>query len=114
VPDWSANLVVDYALPITGELDFRSTLDVNYESEYFTDSGQDVNMMQDAYTMYNLRLALESDNWTFAVLGKNLSDEQVIEFSSVVPLSGSSLSAPAYAGFLQPPRTIAVQFAYRF
>ena len=114
VPDWSANLVVDYALPITGELDFRSTLDVNYESEYFTDSGQDVNMMQDAYTMYNLRIALESDNWTFAVLGKNLSDEEVIEFSSVVPLSGSSLSAPAYSGFLQPPRTIAAQFEYRF
>jgi len=29
-------------------------------------------------------------------------------------LSGSSLSAPAYSGFLQPPRTIAAQFEYRF
>ena len=64
--------------------------------------------------MYNLRLALESESWTLAVLGKNLTDEDVIEFSSTVPLSGSGLSAPAYSGFLQPPRTVAVQFEYRF
>jgi len=114
VPDWSASLVADYVLPITGNLDFRSTLDVNYESEYFTETGQDVNMMQDAYTMYNLRLALESESWTLAVLGRNLANEDVIEFSSTVPLSGSALSAPAYSGFLQPPRTVSVQFAYRF
>jgi outer membrane receptor protein involved in Fe transport len=114
VPDWSASLAADLILPITGNLDFRSTLDVNYESEYFTETGQDVNMMQDAYTMYNLRLALESESWTLAVLGKNLTDEDVIEFSSTVPLSGSGLSAPAYSGFLQPPRTVAVQFEYRF
>ena len=114
VPDWSASLIADYVLPITGNLDIRSTFDVLYESEYFTDSGQDVNLKQDAYTMYNVRLALESESWALAVLGKNLSDEDVIEFSSVVPLSGSSLSAPAFAGFLQPPRTVAVQFEYRF
>ena len=114
VPDWSASLAADYVLPISGNLDFRSTLDVNYESEYFTETGQDVNMMQDAYTMYNLRLALESDSWSLALLGKNLSDEDVIEFSSTVSLTGSVLSAPAYSGFLQPPRTVAVQFEYRF
>jgi outer membrane receptor protein involved in Fe transport len=114
VPEWSASIVADYVHPISGDLDFRSTLDINYESDYFTNSSQEAFSVQDAYTMYNLRLALESDRWTVAVLGKNLSDEYVLEFTSAVPLSGSILQAPAYRGFAQPPRTIAAQFEYRF
>jgi outer membrane receptor protein involved in Fe transport len=114
VPEWSASLVVDHVLPITSNLDLRTTLDINYEGDYFTDTTQDVNLKQDAYTMLNLRLALQSESWTLALLGKNLTDEEVIEFSSVVPLSGSTLRAPAYSGFLQPPRSIAVQFEYRY
>jgi outer membrane receptor protein involved in Fe transport len=114
VPEWSASLVADFTLPISGDLDFRSTLDVNYESDYFTNSTQEAFSVQDSYTMYNLRLALEAEKWTFAILGKNLTDEYVLEFTSVVPLSGSVLQAPAYKGFAQPPRTISAQFEYRF
>jgi iron complex outermembrane receptor protein len=114
VPEWSASLVADFTLPINGDLDFRSTLDLNYESDYFTNSTQEAFSVQDSYTMYNLRLALEAEKWTFAILGKNLTDEYVLEFTSVVPLSGSSLQAPAYKGFAQPPRTISAQFEYRF
>jgi len=57
---------------------------------------------------------LEAENWTVAVLGKNLSDEDVIEFSGEEPLSGPFLAAPAYYGYMHPPRTIAAQFDYRF
>jgi outer membrane receptor protein involved in Fe transport len=114
VPDWSASLIADHILPINNKFDFRTTLDINYEGDYFSDTTQDENLKQDAYTMFNLRLALEAESWTLALLGKNLTDKEVIEFSSVVPLSGSSLRAPAYSGFLQPPRTVAIQFEYRF
>ena len=113
-PEWSGNLIVDFVQPVSGDLSFRATLDVLYEDEYFTEPTKEVGTIQDAYTKYNLRLALEGERWTFAVLGKNLSDEDVLEFSGIVPLSGSDLFAPAYYGYLQPPRTIAAQFDYRF
>ena len=113
-PEWSGTLIADLVLPISGNVDFRATLDVLYEDEYFTEPTKEVGTIQDAYTKYNLRLALEGERWTFAVLGKNLSDEDVLEFSGIVPLSGSDLFASTYYGYLQPPRTISAQFNYRF
>jgi iron complex outermembrane receptor protein len=113
-PEFSGNLSLDYVQPVATNMSFRATLDVLYEDEYFTEPTKEVGTVQDAYTKLNLRLALEGERWTFAVLGKNLTDEEVIEFSGEVPLSGEFLAAPAYYGYLQPPRTIAAQFDYRF
>lgn len=47
-------------------------------------------------------------------LGKNLIDETVRAFSTDVPFSNDLFGAPAYTTWLQPPRTIAAQFDYRF
>lgn len=117
-PELSGNLIIDYLQPVSGDLSFRATLDVLYEDEYFTEPTKEVGTIQDAYTKYNLRLALEGERWTFAVLGKNLSDEDVLEFSGIIPLSGpgstGGLGAPAYYGYMHPPRTISAQFDYRF
>ena len=112
-PEYSGNLTLDYLKPFNN-MAFRATFDVLYEDEYFTESSKEVGTIQDAYTKFNLRLALEGDRWTVAVLGKNLTDEEVLEFSSEVPLSGAFLSAPAYYGYLHPPRTITAQLDYRF
>jgi outer membrane receptor protein involved in Fe transport len=113
-PEYSGNLIIDFETPVSGGVSFRATVDVLYEDEYFTEPSKEVGTIQDAYTKYNARLALEGERWTFAVLGKNLSDEDVLEFSGIVPLSGSELVAPAYYGYLHPPRTISAQFDYRF
>jgi outer membrane receptor protein involved in Fe transport len=113
-PEWSGNLVADYYVPIGNSLYFRATADVIYSDEYHTNSTKEIGTLQDSYTKLNLRLALEGEAWTFAILGKNLTDEDVIEFSSEVPLSGSDLLAPTYYGYLHPPRTIAAQFEYNF
>ena len=113
-PEWSGNLILDYMRPVSGDLSIRATLDVNYEGEYDTEPTKEVGVQQDAYTKYNLRLALEGERWTFAILGKNLTDEDVIEFSGIEALSGDFFAAPVYYGYLQPPRTIAAQFDLRF
>jgi outer membrane receptor protein involved in Fe transport len=113
-PEWSGNLIVDFLKPVSAGISFRATLDVNYEDEYFTEPTKEVATIQDAYTKYNLRLALEGERWTFAVLGKNLSDEDVLEFSGALALAGPDLLAPTYYGYLQPPRTVSAQFDYRF
>jgi outer membrane receptor protein involved in Fe transport len=113
-PEWSGNLIIDFNVPIGNSLYFRATADAIYESEYFTESTKEIGTKQDAYTKYNARLALEGEKWSFSILGKNLTDETVIQFSSQVPLSGSLLAAPAYYGYFHPPRTVSAQFDYRF
>jgi outer membrane receptor protein involved in Fe transport len=113
-PDMSGNLILDYFVPFSNSLSFRATLDVNYEDDYDTEPTKEVGLVQDAYAKYNMRLALEGERWTFAVLGKNLGDEDVIEFSGIEALTGDFWAAPTYYGYLQPPRTISAQFDYRF
>lgn len=114
-PEWSGNFIADYTTPLgASSMYFRATLEAFYSGEYFTETTREVGTKQDSYTKFNLRLALEGEQWSLALLGKNLTDETVIDFSSEVPLSGANLAAPAYYGYLQPPRTIAVQFDYNF
>lgn len=114
VPDWTAVVGMEYVMPLSGQYQVRTNFDVSYESEYFPDASQEITIKQDAYFWLNLRVAFESENWTVALLGKNLTDEEVIEFATTVPNSGVYFGAPAYAGFMKPPRTIAIQFDYRF
>jgi outer membrane receptor protein involved in Fe transport len=114
VPEWSATIGMDWVMPAFNGFDFRTSFDASYESDYFSDSTAEESIKQDAYTMLNLRLALESERWVFALLGKNLTDEEVYEFGTTVPNSGVYFGAPAYAAFLKPPRTIALQAEYRF
>ena len=101
-------------MPVAGKYNFRTNFDVSYESSYFPDATQEITIKQDSYFWLNLRLAFEAENWTIAVLGKNLTDEEVVEFATTVPNSGVYFGAPAYAGFMKQPRTIALQFDYRF
>ena len=68
---------------------------------------------QEAYTKVNARLALEAEQWTLALVGKNLTDEDVTSFASDTPLSGT-LKAPSYTGYMERPRTFAIQATYRF
>jgi outer membrane receptor protein involved in Fe transport len=114
VPEWSATVGMDWVMPAFKGFDFRTSLDASYESDYYSDSTAEESIKQDAYTMLNLRLALESEQWVFSLLGKNLTDEEVFEFGTTVPNSAVYFGAPAYAAFLKPPRTIAVQAEYRF
>ena len=58
--------------------------------------------------------ALESENWSAALFVRNLGDEEIIEFSSEIPLSNTLTGAPAFASYLQPPRTVSLQFDYAF
>ncbi|BFM18001.1 TonB-dependent receptor [Maricurvus nonylphenolicus] len=109
----SGTLSLEYLQEFTPGVDFRATLDLNYQDQYLADTAtRDKLTEQDAYTLYNLRLGLEGDRWSLALLGKNLTDEEVIGFASEVPFSYALTGAPAYSTYLAPPRTVALQFAY--
>ncbi|MDO6839170.1 TonB-dependent receptor [Paraglaciecola chathamensis] len=66
------------------------------------------NSTRDAYNTLNLRIMLDSENWTVALWSKNLTDENYLQ--EVIP-------TPEFGGsFLHPSaqRSYGVDFAYRF
>ncbi len=66
------------------------------------------NATRDAYDTLNLRISLDSENWTVALWSKNLTDETYLQ--EVIP-------TPEFGGsFLHPSalRSYGVDFSYRF
>jgi iron complex outermembrane recepter protein len=70
--------------------------------------------VQDSYTLFGARIALEAYKWSFAIIGENLTDEEVSTYSINVPLSGTSFGTNTRDAFIKPPRTITFEVSYDF
>jgi outer membrane receptor protein involved in Fe transport len=116
VPDYSAVFSVDYAAPLRRGLVLRTLVDLTYTDEYFRTPTLDPLQVQDAYGSVNARLSIGSEQgaWEVALVGKNLTDEDVVGYSVDVPLAGAVFLAPGVSGYVKPPRTVAVQARLRF
>ncbi len=116
VADWSGALTLNYELEVGKSLLFRSALDVLFSDSYEPTQNLDSRVQQDAYAKVNLRLALGDidEIWEVALLGRNLTDEEIVTYANDVPLAFSQFGTPAYYGFIDRPRTVAVQASYRF
>ncbi len=116
VADWSGAVTLNYELPVGSSLLFRSALDLLFSDSYEPTQNLDTRVQQSAYTKVNLRLALSDidEIWEVAILGRNLTDEEIVTYANDVPLAFSQFGSPAYYGFIDRPRTVAVQATYRF
>jgi hypothetical protein len=111
-PEWAYNLNVDYRVPLGGALEVRGTFNMNYSDEFFAASDLDpIYAGQDAYTMYDLRLALgrQDGRWDIALVGKNLTDELISGNTNDQPLVPGNAFAST-----ERPRSYALQGMYRF
>lgn len=111
-PDWSANLTLDYFVPIGDNLELRFNADVNYSDEFYSAQDQDPNTLHDDATKVNARIVLASleDTWSIGIIGKNLTDEATDVWRNDVPTTDSN----SYFGVPERPRSIAIQARYRF
>ena len=116
VADWSGTLTADYLIPIGDTLEMRATLDLVFTDDYNPTQTLDPVMQQDGYTKVNARISITNlDNtWELALIGKNLTDEEIITFAGQTPLSGSNFGAPSRYAFYEREQTVAVQAIYRF
>ncbi|MEQ9567342.1 MAG: TonB-dependent receptor, partial [Pseudomonadales bacterium] len=116
VADITGFLSADYQMPVTDNLFANAVLDIVYSSDYNPSQNLDPNVEQNGYTKVNLRLSLSDidDNWEVSVLGKNITDETVVTYANDTPLAGSLSQSIGYYGFIEPPRTLAIQGTYRF
>jgi outer membrane receptor protein involved in Fe transport len=116
VADWSGRLSGDYFMPIGSSLEARATVDLLYSDEYFPSQNLDPSTVQDSYWKVNARLALSSADgkWEVALLGRNLTDEDVVTYSNPIPLSASSFGVLSHFGSVEQSRNFALQASYRF
>lgn len=107
-PKYTLNFTLDYNKPINGNLLFISALDVQWVDGHQVHVNLDPKGKIDDYTMVGLRLGIETETWSVALLGKNLLDEEVITYSANVPLSERSFGTNSYYSFVRRPRTVAL------
>ncbi|MBU2876065.1 MULTISPECIES: TonB-dependent receptor [Aliiglaciecola] len=133
-PDTTYTLGFSYEKPINDEFWVTTRVDYQYTGEtYFhTLQGEETptiwdffgtlgggvppgphsqnfnNAKRDSFFTVNARIALEADNWTLAIYGKNITDEEYLQ--EVIP-------APEFGGSFIHPSALAeygVEFAYNF
>ena len=111
-PEWSASLFAQYVVPLGSNMELINSLDINYSDEFFTALDLDPNTPHDATTIINARIALASidDTWSFALIGKNLTDEKTYLWRDDLPVTNSN----SYYAVPERPRTIALQARYQF
>lgn len=116
VADYSGNLTFVYTTMVSKDLEFRGGADFVFTGAYNSSQNLDPSQEQDAYIKANLRLSLAdvAAGWDAAILVKNLTDETTISYSNDTPLSSSTFGAIGHYGFIDAPRTIALQATYRW
>lgn len=110
-PEWSGNIGLDQEFILSDNLLLRTHVDVAYTGEQYLASDLDENSKEDSHITANARVALSDaeGSWEVALVGKNLTDEEVRTWSND-PL----LLTGAHFSYYAPPRTVAVQFNLKY
>lgn len=116
VAEWQGTFSFNYDMPLTRNGIFKSTLDVLYNSGYYTSVRQDEDVAQDEYFQFNGRLALASEDelWEIAVTGENLTNEKIVLFANELPIASRLQASKSHYGFVRSPRAIGVSFRVNF
>ena len=110
-PEWSTSLVAQYDIPTeSGTFSIRG--EHQYKSDYFFTEFNDPDLEQEAYHLFNARLAYKTpdDRFELALWGRNLSDElyYVQGFDVRDGALGAILETPA------APRTYGIELLANF
>ena len=99
---------------------FGISTSLRYSDSFFLSPFGNPAAVQDAYTTIdaNLRLRAEDSLWQVALIGRNLTDEYVLNAAGDAPSSGSGTGTAGgihsdIVATSSPPRTIAIQFTLR-
>lgn len=124
-PKFSASLAVTHVMPAFEGWEVRSNLSGKYTSEYNTGSDLNPIKQQDAFALFNARIALarEDDAVSIELWSQNLLDEDYIQVGFNGPYqagdAGTSTNAQndavsVYDAFLGAPRTVGLTLRSRF
>lgn len=116
VADYSGNMTFVYTTMVSKDLEFRGGADFVFTGDFNSSQNLDPSQEQDAYIKTNLRFSLAdvTAGWEAALLVKNATDETTVSYSNDTPLANSIFGAAGHYGFIDAPRTIALQATYRW
>lgn len=117
-PELQTNLGIAWMGNIGDGLLVNASLDLHYVGDYLYSANLDPRTEQAAYTLVNARVGLSDadDVWEIALIGRNITDETVINFGGNTPL-GATLTGGAgnsYYAFVNRPLNVALQATFNF
>ncbi len=114
-PEITGSLALNYEqeLGFNG-LRFKALAAYNYTDEQNVHVDIDPLFKIDSVGLVDISVALETDKWSLAVLGQNVTDEDYVTYVGNTPLSGSSFGTNTFYGFVAPPQTVTFRGEYRF
>ncbi|MEP4146102.1 MAG: TonB-dependent receptor [Halioglobus sp.] len=116
-PDWSGNIGATYETGLTANTDILFGLAALYSDDVLIMPDGDKNGIQESFWKVDARVAWSASDgsWTLALIGKNLTDEDVFSWGNDATLSGSFLGfEQAYFHQMEKPRTYEFQARYNF
>ena len=117
-PEFQANIGAAWSDTVADNLVMDASLDLSYVGDYIYSPNLDPRTEQEAYSLVNGRIALSSSegDWQVALIGRNLTDETVINFGGNTPLGGvlTGGAGNSYYAFVNRPRNFALQVNYMF
>jgi outer membrane receptor protein involved in Fe transport len=113
--DWSGNLGAQYVTNIGDGLELNTSVDMMFTDEYDVAADADEVLSQDSFYKINARIAIgdRDGDWSIALLGKNLTDEETTTWGNDVPL-GQFGFYDTYFQIIDAPRSFEIQARYRF
>ncbi|MEO6079559.1 MAG: TonB-dependent receptor [Steroidobacteraceae bacterium] len=110
-PKFTGYLSAEYSWQLSGNVVLSTTADVVHSSKYLQSLNLDPVATQAAYSKLNARLALRDSEglWELALVGRNLADKTTVSYAGDTPLAFRLFRARSYYGFVDPPRSIAIE-----
>lgn len=107
-PETSGSVYADLDIPLSGNLYLTGGVTMSFSDDYHTSGNLDPVYDQSSYEMWDARIGLRADDdkWNVAVVGKNLSDEEVLTLTETAFDYG--------IGYLGMPKTVTLQATYNF
>ena len=117
-PKWSGNLNGDFSHEIGGNMKLGINLNADFSSSYIAAANLDPRTRQGGYVKMGARLSLGhvDKNWTIALVGRNLTNERIMQTAGALPLATTFTGGNgiAYNAIYDRPRNIALQFDVKF
>jgi iron complex outermembrane receptor protein len=111
-PKFNAVLSGDYALPLARGDVVEFSVSGTYRAHQFFESSNNPIVAQNGYWLLDARLSWTSPDkrWDVAVLGKNLSGQEYLNFSNDLSAGGLGF----YEEIVGPPRYVGGEVTYRY
>ncbi len=113
-PENNLSVFFDYTRMLNNEIELFSNLNLNYTDSQNIHDNLDPQYEIDSRTKVNLRVGVRNDNWSLALVGKNITDEEVMTYAGNVPLSASVFGTNTFYSFIDRPSQYAIEIGFRY